>query len=128
MGLRRWSRSEVEYGRRVLNSGLEGARSGGAAYLKGVPFAGFVGESIRTGLSPAAAGAYIGVLGCCAGNRRNSIGRMLAFGLLGGALGLGASVAWKSRRLTASAVSEASRNVKRVRGEHWMKKNFIAYG
>jgi hypothetical protein len=37
MNLREWSESEVEYGRKVLNSGLAGARSGQEAFLNGRP-------------------------------------------------------------------------------------------
>ncbi len=127
MSLRRWSRSEVEYGRRLLNSGLDGARWGREAFLHGGPLAGFVGESIRNAFEPAAIGACIGLLGSFSGSRNKSVGRALAFGLVGGVIGLGASLAWESRRLTASAAGEATRNINRVRDERWMEKHSIAY-
>lgn len=127
MSLRKWSKSEVEYGRRVLKSGLEGARSGQDRFLNGRPLSGYLSESIRNAVQPAALGVCIGVLGACPGNRNRSIGRVLVFGLLGGAIGLGASLAWENRRLTASAALGASRNIGRVRDERWMEKNSIAY-
>jgi hypothetical protein len=51
----------------------------------------------------------------------------LAFGLLGGAIGFGAGVAWESRRLTASVAGSALRNIGRVRDEHWLTKHPIDY-
>jgi hypothetical protein len=127
MSLRKWSRSEVEYGRKVLKSGLEGARSGRERFLNGKPLVGHVNESIRSAMQPAALGVCIGMLGACPGNRNRSVGRVVVFGLLGGAIGLGASFAWENRGLTASAALAASRSIGRVRDERWMQKNFIAY-
>lgn len=127
MGWENWSKSEVEYGRRVLKSGLEGARSGEGAFLKGRPLTWHLGQSARNAFQGAAVGACIGFLGACAGNRNRSIERRLAFSLLGGAIGFGASFAWENRRLTASAASAACRNIHRVRDERWMQKHSIAY-
>lgn len=126
MGLRKWSKTEAEYGRRVLDSGLEGARSGREAFLNGRPLTPFLGESVRKALKPTALGAFLGVLGSYPANHR-SIGRVLAFGLLGGAIGFGAGVAWESRRLTESVMSGALRNIGRVRDEHWLERNPIDY-
>lgn len=126
MGLRTWSRSEVEYGRKVLNLGLEGARSGREAFLSGKPLTPFLSKSLRKALKPAVIGAGIGVLGGCSSERK-SIGRVLAFGLLGGALAFGGSVVWQSRRLAASAARGALRNIDQVRDEHWLEKNPIDY-
>ena len=127
MGLRTWSRSEVEYGRKVLNSGLEGARSGREAFLSGRPLTPFLSESVRNAWKPAAIGAGIGVLGSCSGSWRKSIGRVLTFGLLGGAVGFGAGLVWQNRRLVASATRGALRNIDKVRDEHWLEKNPIDY-
>src|ERR1051326_2959998 len=54
MLLSEWSKSEAEYGRRVLNSGLEGARSGREAFLNGRPLTPFFRESFQKALKPAA--------------------------------------------------------------------------
>jgi hypothetical protein len=126
MGLITWSKSEVVYGRKVLNSGLDGARSGREAFLSGRPTS-FLNESVRNAWNPGAIGAGIGVLGSCSGRRRRSIGRALTFGLLGGAVGFGASVVWQNRRLVASAARGAFRNINKVRDEHWLEKNPIDY-
>jgi hypothetical protein len=127
MGLSTWSKSEVEYGRKVLNSGLEGARSAREAFLEGRSLSPFLGESVRKALKPAAIGACIGVLGSCPGTRHQSIARVLVFGLLGGAIGLGAGVVWQNRRLAASVARGALRNIDRVCDEHWLGKHPIDY-
>jgi hypothetical protein len=127
MDLAHWSRSNADYSRKLLNSGIEGARSGREAFLNGESLTPFLSESVRRALKPAALGACIGVLSSYPGCREKSIGRALAYGLLGGAIGLGAGVAWESRRLTASVASGALGQVGRVRDEHWLTKHPIDY-
>src|ERR1700690_4072566 len=119
MDLRKWSKSNADYGRELLHSGIEGARSGREAFLDGEPLTPFLGESVRNALKPAALGACIGVLGSCPGYREKSIVRTLVYGLLGGVIGLGAGIAWESRCLTASVAGGALRNIGKVRDEHW---------
>src|ERR1700685_454040 len=101
MDLRKWSKSNGDYGRELLHSGLEGARSGREAFLNGESLTPFLSESVRGALKPAALGACLGVLGSYPGSREKSISRALAYGLLGGVIGFGAGVAWESRHLTA---------------------------
>ncbi len=127
MELRNWSKSEFEYGRRVLSSALEGARCGGGAFFKGRSLTPFISEGVRDALKPAAVGACIGVLGSCPGDHRNSIGRTLAFGLVGWAIGFGAGVAWKTRGLTECVASNAFRNINKRRDEHWLERHPIDY-
>jgi hypothetical protein len=76
---------------------------------------------------PAALGACIGVLGSYPGYRQKSIARALTYGLLGGVVGLGASLVWENRRLTASVAGSALRNIGKVRDEHWLTKHPIDY-
>jgi len=127
MDVRKWSKSNADYGRELLHSGIEGARSGREAFLNGESLSPFLSESIRSALKPAALGACIGVLGSCPGSREKSISRTLAYGLLGGVIGFGAGVAWGSRCLTASVAGGALENIGRVRDEHWLTKHPIDY-
>jgi len=127
MDLYKWSKSSADYGRKLLDSGIEGARSGEEAFLDGEPLTPFLSDSVRSALKPAALGACIGVLGSCPGYRERSILRTLVYGLLGGAIGLGAGVVWESRRLTASVAESAFKNIGRVRDEHWLTKHPIDY-
>ncbi|MGB2606084.1 MAG: hypothetical protein WBC78_20935 [Candidatus Sulfotelmatobacter sp.] len=82
---------------------------------------------MRRALKPAVLGACLGVLGSHPGYRQKSISRALAYGLLGGAIGLGAGLVWESRRLTASAAGGAWVNIGRVRDEHWLTMHPIDY-
>jgi hypothetical protein len=127
MGLGEWSKSELEYGRKVLGSGLEGVRSGREAFLNGRPLTTFLSESVHEALKPAALGACIGFLGSYPGKRHRSIGRGLGLGWLCGAIGFSAGFAWASRHLTASMACEVRRNVGRARDEHWLEANPIDY-
>lgn len=127
MLLSEWSKSEVEYGRKVLDSGLEGVRSGREAFLNGRPLTPFFRESFHRALKPAALAACIGVLTSCPGNRRRSVSQVLASGLVGGLIGLAAGVAWESRFLAASVAGGAFSNIGKVQDEHWLEKHPIDY-
>jgi hypothetical protein len=127
MTLREWSKSNVDYSRKLVHSGLEGARSGEEAFLHGKPLAPFLNESARHALKPAAIGACIGFFGSYPGNRHHSASRALALGFLGCAIGFGAGVAWGSRLLATSVASGASKKIGRVRDEHWLEMNPIDY-
>jgi hypothetical protein len=128
MGLLSWSRMSAEYGRKMVNSGLEGARSGREAFLNGRPLTPFLSESIRNAWKPAVIGAYLGALGSYSNRRHNkSISRACAYGLLGGAIGFGAGIVWESRLLTTSVAAGAFKSMEDVSDEHWLEKHPIDY-
>jgi len=123
----KWSKSNIGYGRKLLNSGLEGARSGREAFLNGRPLGPLLAESVRNALMPAAFGLCIGVLGGYRGNLHRSGSKVFGYGFVGGAIGFAASVVWESRRFAASVASGALRNIDKVRDEHWLESNPIDY-
>lgn len=127
MKFREWSKSSIDYGRKLLDSGLEGARSGEGEFLQGEPLAPFLQASARLALEPATIGVFLGVLSSCAGNREKSASKTLLYGLLGGVIGFGVGVAWGSRRLAASVASSAFESMGKVRDEHWLENNPIDY-
>jgi hypothetical protein len=127
MSVRSWSKSNVDYGLKVVSSGIEGARSGREAFLHGESLTPFLSESVPGALKPAILGACIGVLGSYSYKRHKSTGRTLAYGLLGGAIGLGAGIVWENRRLAASVASGALKNMSKVCDEHWLEKHPIDY-
>jgi hypothetical protein len=127
MDLRKWSKSNADYGRELVHSGIEGARSAGGAFLNGDSLTPLLSESARNALKPAVLGACLGVLGSRPGSREKSVSRALAYGLLGGAIGFGAAVVWESRCLTASIAGGALKHIGRVRDEHWLSKHPIDY-
>lgn len=127
MVLSKWSRSEFEYGRRVVNSGLEGARSGREAFLNGKSLTPFLTEVARNALKPAGLGACVGMLSGYRGNEHSSISKVLGFGFLGALMGFAYGVALESRDLTSSIAGNALRSIGKVNDEHWLEKNPIDY-
>jgi hypothetical protein len=127
MNLREWSKSEVDYGRKVLNSGLAGARTGRETFLNGNSLTSFLNDSVREALTPAAIGAVAGVLGSCPGDHQRSASRAFTFGLAGWAIGFSLGMIWESRELSAYVTRGAVRNISRVRDEHWLERHPIDY-
>lgn len=127
MRLSEWSKANADYGRKLINSGLEGARSGREAFLHGESFAPFLGNSVRSALKPAAVGVCLGLLGSRSGNHNKSAARSMACGLLGGSIGFGIGIAWQSRQFAASMLAAALGRIEEVRDEHWLEKNPIDY-
>ncbi len=127
MTLRQWSNSSLQYGRKLVNSGVNGARSGEQDFLAGARLTPYLNRSVRIAWGPAALGACLGLLGSRPRSRRGSGVRAFVCGVLGCVVGLGAGVAWKSRGLAASVASGAIRNIERVRDEHWLERHPIDY-
>jgi len=127
MNFAKWSKSSVGYGRKIMNSALEGARTGEDEFLREESLVPFLGESAQHALGPAVIGACIGAVGGYLGNGRRSTNRALAYGLLGGVIGFGAGVMWDSRHFTASVASGAWKSIGKTRDEHWLEKNPIDY-
>jgi hypothetical protein len=119
--------SSVDYGRKLVSGGLNGARSGSGEFLKGKPIASVVTTSARSAICPAVLGTCLGILSGVFAGEKKSAGRAVLFGLGGCALGFSAGVAWKNRQLAASVAQGAAKNIGQVRQEHWMEKNSIAY-
>ncbi len=122
-----WSKSSVDYGQRLVDSAIDGAREGEDEFLKEEALAPYLSESARHALGPAVVGAFLGALGGSFGNGRRSTGRAVAYGLLGGAIGFGAGLIWDNRQFSASVASSAWKSINRTRDEHWFEKNPIDY-
>jgi|SRR4051812_31572327 hypothetical protein len=127
MNFSQWTKSNSDYGRKLLDSGLEGARSGEEEFLDGQPIAPFLNESARHAVTAAALGASIGLLGGLAGIRHRSPTRAIVCGFLGAVIGFSAGAVWQGRHLGASVVNGALKSISRVRDEHWLEKNPIDY-
>ncbi|MGA2276047.1 MAG: hypothetical protein ABSG00_00470 [Terracidiphilus sp.] len=129
MDLGEWVKTNVDYGRRLVGSGIEGARSGQDEFLNGEPLAPFLSESVKASLLPAAIGACVGAMVAYPIYRQKSkpATATLAYGLLGCAIGLTTGLAWKSRHLSASVAGGAMKNIGKVRDEQWLSKHPIDY-
>jgi hypothetical protein len=127
MNVMEWSKSNVDYARKLVDSAMEGARTGEGEFLKEESLTSFLSESARHALAPAAFGACLGALGGYFGTGRRSRARALVCGLLGGAVAFGGDVIWESRQLSASVASKSWKSVSKTRDEHWLEKNPIDY-
>ncbi|MGP0021355.1 MAG: hypothetical protein ACLPHP_22500 [Candidatus Sulfotelmatobacter sp.] len=127
MNFLEWSKSSVDYGRRLVDSALEGARTGEDDFLHQKPLAPFLSDSARQALGSAVVGASLGTLGGYLGNGRRSTTRAFVCGLLGGVIGFSAGMIWDSRQLTTSVASGAWKKIGKTRDEHWFEKNPIDY-
>jgi hypothetical protein len=119
--------SNLEYGRKLFRSAMEGAHSGEEQYLHGKPFHLFMDESASQALKPAVLAAVLGALGAYSGTRHRSPVKALAYGMLGGTIGFGAGLAWQSRGLTSYVATAAWKRIGRTRDEHWLESNPIDY-
>ena len=131
MKLRDWSQSNLDYGRKLFISGLEGARSGEASFLEGRPLSPVINDYVRHALTSATIGACIGALSAFPDNEDESRERALASSVVAGAIGavvgFAVSVAWQGRRLARAVASGAWRKIDTVRDEHWLEKHPIDY-
>ncbi|HYL11728.1 MAG TPA: hypothetical protein VEV41_01745 [Terriglobales bacterium] len=127
MDLLTWSRSNLDYTRKLVNSAFKGARSGEEGFLNGRSLAPFLNHSMRKALRPAAIGACIGAVSCFGSRQHTSTSKRLGACWFGFALGLGVGMAWENRRLLASVTSGARKKINLVRDEHWLEMNPIDY-
>jgi hypothetical protein len=125
MSVREWSNSNAAYGRRLVSSGLEGARSGREAFLHGGALAPYIRSSFRNAIGPAAIGVCLGILKSIP--KRRCAGRAVGFAVVGGVVGFGLGLVWQTRRLAGSIASEVFESIERVRDEHWLEKHPIDY-
>jgi hypothetical protein len=123
-----WIETNINYGRSLIRSGLEGARSAQNKTLAGGPFTSALIGSVRDSWMPGVIGAYVGALGATIGHRRKpQYGAVLGASLLGAAIGLSTGMAWGTRRLAGDMARGAKKNIDAVRDAHWLEKNPIDY-
>ena len=107
MSVCQWLESNVEYVRDLANSGFEGAGRGRDEFLEGQNFAPFLAKAARQAVTPALVGACLGALGAVfsgkhSNGKRSSATRTLTYCVLGGAIGFGVGLAWKTQGLAAN--------------------------
>jgi len=123
----KWIKSNIDYGKSLVDTGVDGARSAGTAMLKGECVGSVLARSAIKSWPSVAVAAGLGVLCTCLATRKKKPVTAIATGLLGGALGFGAGLAWETRRLTGSMARGAMKNVGIARDAHWLEKNPIDY-
>jgi len=126
MNIVQWSKSEVDYGRKLMDSAVEGARLGEGEFLKDESLGRYLERSALHAMAPTVIGACLGWCGGYLESRRSN-SRALVCAFLGGAIGFGAGVVWENRNLTASVASGAWKSINKTRDAHWFEKNPIDY-
>lgn len=126
MNFMEWSKSNADYGRKLMDSAVEGAREGESEFLGDEALGPYLERSALHAIAPTIIGACLGLIGGYLVNQRSRNKRLIC-GLLGGAIGFGAGIAWENRNLTASVASGAWKHINKTRDEHWFEKNPIDY-
>ncbi len=117
---------KLAYGRKLVNAGISGVRSGHQQFdpeKASALMTSSAQESITLGL----AGACLGVVPAVLLARRSRSANAFVFGVIGGVLGFIGGFSWKTRSLTSTLAHSAGREVRRVRDEHWLEGNPIDY-
>lgn len=123
-----WIKSNIDYSRDLVSSGLQGARATSQTTVNGAPVTTVLIHSVRNSWMPALVGAYIGALGASLGSRRKaSHGVVLLASLLGATIGFTSGMAWGTRRLTGGMARGAIKNMDPVRDARWLSRNPIDY-
>jgi hypothetical protein len=126
---REWIETNLDYGRNLINSGFEGARSARKKTLEGAPVSSVLIGSARDSWMPSLIGAYVGALGASLGHRRKpNYGAILGASVLGAAIGLTTGMAWGTRHLTGGMARGAKKGIGVARDARWLEKNPIPYG
>ena len=129
MTTREWFESNIDYGRSLISSGLEGARFAQKKTLEGAPLGSVLIVSVCNSWMPSVIGAYVGALGASLGHRRKTnYGAILGAGLLGAVIGLTTGMAWGTRRLTGGMARGAKKSIDVARDARWLEKNPVPYG
>ena len=122
-----WLKSELEYGRDLIHSAVQGARSAREHALATEPVGTMLARSARASLPWVAIGASVGLLSVYSARKHESIRNQVLFGILGAVIGFGTNVALSTRPLTGEIVHGAVRNINTVRDAHWLAKHPIDY-
>jgi hypothetical protein len=122
-----WVEENLQYGRKLVNSGLEGAQAGGEAALGDETIPEVLKESAPSSIGLAVAGAGVGILCSYLGNKRKLTKESVLFGAIGGLAGFLIGAGWSTRHLTNGMRVGALRNMSSVRDERWLHRNPIDY-
>ena len=121
------SQSASTYGRKLVNAGITGIRSGQDFARGAQPLSKIAAEAARDSLTLAAIGACVGLLRSQFAEKRDQPAKALALGALGSVLGFCVGFGWKTRKVTSSVAHLTARELRRARDERWLELNPIDY-
>lgn len=121
-------KSNLAYGREIVESGIEGANAARKSALATQESTDMVTEAAQESWQAAALGAMAGAIFGVLADDRKPVRGVIAGGLLGMAAGFAGSFAWKTRPLTGAMAREAGKRIGAVRDGHWLAENPVNYG
>ena len=127
MNVKVWSKSTVGYGRKLVDSAIDGLRTGEDEFLASGRLTPYLAKGATRSLAPAGIGAVLGAYCGSLRHERRSNARILTGCILGGLIGFSAGMAWETRYLTESIGTNVRKRVRSARDEHWLEENPIDY-
>jgi hypothetical protein len=128
MGANTWVKSNVQYGRKLVESGLAGVSSGREEFLQGEPFRQYLNASARKALKFSTAAACIGVAtALLSRGRRTRYVHSVASAVACAAVGFAGGITWEIRQFLGSVTRRAVEGVNATRDEHWLDTHPIDY-
>ncbi len=127
MSVGAWSKSTVDYGRKLVGSAVDGIRTGEDEFRVDGRLTPYLAKGAVRSLAPAAIGAVLGAYCGTVRHERQRAARVVTGCILGGLVGFCAGMAWETRYLTESIGTNVRKRVQSVRDEHWFEANPIDY-
>mgnify|MGYP001102407405 FL=1 len=121
-------KTNLAYGKEIVESGIEGANEARKAALELPETTDMVTSAAQESWQAAAIGALVGAIFGVLADDRKPVRGVIAGGVLGAAAGFAGSFAWKTRPLTSEMAREAGKRIGAVRDEHWLATNPVNYG
>lgn len=119
--------SSFRYGRKLVNAGVSGIRSGRPAAFNGRPVSSVMAESARDSIALAAAGVCVGLVHSFMLQRRARLSSKIVYSVLGGAVGFCAGFSWHTRKVGSSLAHSALKEIHRASDQHWLEVHPIDY-
>ena len=111
----------IDYSRKLLHAGVDSLRPTGGSSANVTPA---LARSLQASIGAAAMGLGLGYVGCSLLRSQN---RRCPKILACGALAFCADFAWRTRGLRADLTHRASKEISKVRDQHWLELHPIDY-
>lgn len=121
-------KTNLAYGKELIESGIEGASDARSSMLASEDRTDLVQAAAQESWQSATIGAMVGALAGVLSDDRKPTRGVIFGGLLGAAVGFAGSFAWKTRPLTSAMAHGAGKRISRARDQHWLADHPINYG
>ncbi len=111
---------EIDYGRKLVQAGIQGLESGVAKPTVMPELA----VAAKSSFKAAAIGAGLAWMSCQILNRRAERGRTV---MACSVLAFCAELGWRTRTLRSQLLNGAAKEISKVRDQHWLEMNPIDY-